>query len=267
VQDVTNSAAHQSSAGGGFTISQGGGSASFSAQNGHADSSYAGVNEQAGIMAGDGGFDVNVRGNTGLTGAVISSTADASKNRLTTGTLTYSDIQNQSHYSASGNGIGAGAGIGSTGKAVGPGSVSGSGGVTPMISQNENGDSSATTRTAISAGTINVTNQGAQTQDIAGLSRDTTTTNGKVASTPDVNDILNKQADTMQAAQAAGQTVSQGIGAYADMKRDDAAAAYKAAYERGDSDGMAAAAAEAARPHRARGSAGQCQAVRRVAAG
>ncbi|MEM5371989.1 hemagglutinin repeat-containing protein [Paraburkholderia azotifigens] len=245
VQDVTNSAAHQSSVGGGFTISQGGGSASFSAQNGHADSHYAGVNEQAGINAGDGGFNVNVRGNTGLTGGVISSAADESKNSLKTGTLTFSDIQNQSHYSANSNGISAGAGFGgNTGKAVGPGSVGGSGGVTPMISQNDSGDSSATTRSAISAGTINVSNGASQTQDIASLSRDTTNTNGTVAKTPDVNNILNQQADTMAAAQAAGQTVSQGIGSYADMKRDDAAAAYKAASDRGDSAGMAAAAAD-----------------------
>ncbi len=245
VQDVTNSAAHQSSAGGGFTISQGGGSASFSAQNGHADSNYAGVNEQAGINAGDGGFNVNVKGNTGLTGGVISSTADESKNSLTTGTLTFSDIQNQSHYSANSNGISAGVGVGpSTGKAVGPGSVPGSGSVSPMISQNENGDSSATTRSAISAGTINVTTGAGQKQDIASLSRDTTNTNGTVSKTPDVNNILNQQADTMAAAQAAGQAVSQGIGAYADMKRDDAAAAFKAASDRGDSAGMAAAAAD-----------------------
>ncbi|SDB88406.1 two-partner secretion domain-containing protein [Paraburkholderia lycopersici] len=226
VQDVTNSAAHQSSAGGGFTISQGGGSASFSAQNGHADGNYAGVNEQAGISAGDGGFNINVKGNTGLTGAVISSTADASKNSLTTGTLTYSDIQNHSHYDANSNGISAGVGYGgSTGKAVGPGSVSNSGGVSPMISQNESGDQSATTRSAVSAGTITITNPTAQTQDVAGLSRDTTNTNGTVSKTPDVNNILNQQADTMQAAQAAGQAVSQGIGAYADNKRDEAAAA------------------------------------------
>jgi filamentous hemagglutinin len=86
VQDITNSAAHQSSSGDGFTISQGGGNASFSAQNGHADGKYAGVNEQAGINAGTGGFDINVKDNTGLTGAVITSVADASKNRLTTGT-------------------------------------------------------------------------------------------------------------------------------------------------------------------------------------
>ncbi|NML34247.1 hemagglutinin repeat-containing protein, partial [Paraburkholderia antibiotica] len=245
VQDVTNSAAHQSSTGGGFTISQGGGSASFSAQNGHADSNYAGVNEQAGINAGDGGFNVNVKGNTDLTGGVISSTADASKNSLTTGTLTFSDIQNQSHYDATSNGVSAGVGFGgSTGNAAGPGSVSGHPGVSPMISQNESGDQSATTRSAISAGTINVTNGADQTQDVAGLSRDTANTNGTVAKTPDVNAILSQQADTMQAAQAAGQVVSQGIGAYADMKRDDAAAAYKAASESGDSEGMAAAAAD-----------------------
>ncbi|NML31347.1 hypothetical protein [Paraburkholderia antibiotica] len=113
-----------------------------------------------------------------------------------------------------------------------------------MISQNEGGDQSATTRSAISAGTINVTNGADQTQDVAGLSRDTANTNGTVAKTPDVNAILSQQADTMQAAQAAGQVVSQGIGAYADMKRDDAAAAYKAASESGDSEGMAAAAAD-----------------------
>ncbi len=222
VQDVTNSAAHQSSAGGGFSISQGGGSASFSAQNGHADSNYAGVNEQAGIMAGDGGFNVNVKGNTGLTGAVISSAADASQNSLTTGTLTYSDVANHSHYDANSNGISTGVGVGNTGKAVGPGSVSNTASVAPMMSQNDNGDSSATTRSAISAGTINITNQGAQTQNVASLSRDTTNTNGTVANTPDVNNILNQQADTMQAAQAAGQVVAQGIGQYADNKREAA---------------------------------------------
>ncbi len=240
-QDLTTSAAHQSSAGGGFTISQGGGSASFSAQNGHADSNYAGVNEQAGLHAGSGGFDINVKGRTNLKGAVIASDADASKNTLTTGTLSFSDIQNQSHYSAASNGISAGAGVGITGKATGPGSVSGSGGPVPMMSQDENGDQSAATRSAISAGAINITNRPAQTQDVASLSRDTTNTNGTVSKTPDVNDILNKQADTMQAAQAAGQVVAQGIGAYADMKRDDAVAALQSAKDRGDTEGMAAA--------------------------
>ncbi len=173
------------------------------------------MNEQAGIYAGDGGFNVDVKGNTGLTGAVIASSANASKNSLTTATLTYSDIQNQSHYDATSNGISAGVGIGNTGKSVGPGSVINGGGVSPMLAQNESGDQSGTTRSAVSAGTITVTDTARQTQDIAGLSRDTTDTNGKVANTPDVSDLLNRQADRMNAAQAAGQAVAQRIGDYA----------------------------------------------------
>ncbi|AXF20261.1 cell surface protein [Burkholderia pyrrocinia] len=235
VQDTTVSAAHQSSAGGGVTISQAGGvGGSFSAQNGHADGNYAGVKEQAGIQAGAGGFDVTVKGNTDLKGAYIASTADASKNSLTTGTLTTSDIENHSHYSANSAGFSAGASVGSSGKSVGPSSVSGAGGVTPMVFQNDSGDQSATTKSAVSAGTINITKPGEQTQDVANLNRDTANLNGTVSKTPDVQKTLSQQADTMNAAQAAGQTISQGIGLYADGKRKDAIDAAKAAYERGD---------------------------------
>ncbi|RQM43869.1 hypothetical protein EHZ19_31900 [Paraburkholderia bannensis] len=98
-----------------------------------------------------------------------------------------------------------------------------------MISQDENGDDSSVTRSAISAGTINITNPGSQTQDVSTLSRDTTNTNGNVAKTPDVNAMLSDQADLMQAAQAAGQVVAQGIGTYADMKEKEAADAVTAA--------------------------------------
>ncbi|WP_249191211.1 hemagglutinin repeat-containing protein [Burkholderia vietnamiensis] len=242
VQDTTYSMAHQSSAGGGFSVStMGGGSASFSAQNGHADGNYAGVNEQAGIQAGDGGFNVNVKGNTDLKGAYIGSTADASKNTLTTGTLTTSDIENHSHYAADSNGFSAGVGVGNTGKAIGPGSVSGSGGVTPMISQSDSGDEQSTSRSGVSAGTINITNPANQTQDVANLNRDTSNLNGTVSKTPDVQNLLDKQADTMNAAQAAGQVVSQGIGAYADMKRSDALKAAQAASDSGDIEGMVSA--------------------------
>ncbi|MFX1766169.1 hemagglutinin repeat-containing protein [Paraburkholderia sp. A1RI-2L] len=243
VQDVTNSAAHQSSTGGGFTISQyGGASASVTAQRGHADGDYAGVSEQAGINAGDGGFNVNVKGNTDLKGGVISSAADASQNSLTTGTLTFSDVENHSHYSANSAGISAGAGVGSTGKAVGPGSTPG--GAIPMA-LNESGDQSATTRSAIGAGTINITNGASQAQDIGTLSRDTTDTNGTVAKTPDVNNILNQQADTMAAARAAGQVVAQGIAAYAGGKQAEAQKAADAAKLAGDMDAYAKYQAEA----------------------
>ena len=71
VQDTSRSEAHQSSSGGGFSVSQGGASASVSMQNGHASGNYAGVNEQAGIRAGDGGFDINVKGNTEPQGKLL----------------------------------------------------------------------------------------------------------------------------------------------------------------------------------------------------
>ncbi|MBK3336611.1 hemagglutinin repeat-containing protein [Burkholderia pseudomallei] len=245
VQDTTVSAAHQSSAGGGFTISQTGGGASFSAQNGHADGNYAGVKEQAGIQAGSGGFDVTVKGNTDLKGAYIGSTADASKNSLTTGTLTTSDIENHSHYSANSAGFSAGASVGVSTKAVGPSSVSGSGGVTPMVFQNDSGDQSATTKSAVSVGAINITKPGEQTQDVANLNRDATNLNGTVSKTPDVQKMLSQQADTMNAAQAAGQTVSQAIGLYADYKRDAALDAADKAYKAGDLAGAQAALNEA----------------------
>jgi filamentous hemagglutinin len=245
VQDTTVSTAHQSSSSAGFSISQGGGSASASSQSGNADSNYAAVNEQAGIQAGSGGFDIDVKGNTNLVGAYIASTADASKNSLTTGTLSVSDIQNQSHYSASSNGFSAGGGSGSTGSATGPGSVSGSGGVTPMMSQDANGDQSSTTKSAISAGTITITDGANQTQNVAGVNRDTSNLNGSVSQTPNVQNLLSAQADTMNAAQAAGQAVSQGIGAYADMKRDEALDAAQTAANNGDLEGEAAALDEA----------------------
>ncbi|MEK6293762.1 MAG: hemagglutinin repeat-containing protein [Paraburkholderia tropica] len=87
VQDTMTSVAHQESSGGGFSVSQSGASGSFSSQHGDASGNYAGVNEQAGIQAGDGGFNVNVKGNTDLKGATIASTADAANNNLSTGTL------------------------------------------------------------------------------------------------------------------------------------------------------------------------------------
>lgn len=196
MQDITNSAAHQSSAGGGFSVSTAGGSASINAARGNADGSYAQVNEQAGIYAGEGGFDIKVRGNTDLKGGVIASEADPSKNRLTTGTLTFSDVEHHAEYSASSAGFSAGAGVDSTGKATGPGSVSGAGGVIPTFAS-DSGSESATTKSAVSEGTIAITDKANQTQDIESLNRDMSNLNGTVSKLPDVQKLLDQQADLM----------------------------------------------------------------------
>lgn len=223
VQDTLSSAAHQSSSGGGFSISQGGASASFSQSKGNASGSYAGVNEQAGIQAGDGGFNINVTGNTDLKGGLIASGADASKNSLTTGSLSFSDIQSQSHYDASSSGFSAGATTGDGGMNYSThGSTSGknAGGAAPMLGQNDSGSDSATTKSGVSAGTVTITDSANQKQDVASLNRDTTNTNGTVAKLPDMQNLLANQSDMMAAASAAGEAVSRRIGDYADeMKR------------------------------------------------
>ncbi|OXI21286.1 hemagglutinin repeat-containing protein [Burkholderia sp. AU15512] len=227
VQDTLSSAAHQSSSGGGFSVSQGGASANFSQSKGNATGSYAGVNEQAGIQAGDGGFNINVAGNTDLKGGVIASDADASKNALTTGSLSFSDIQNQSSYDASSSGFSAGATTGDGGmnySTHGSGSGKNAGGASPMLGQHDSGSDSATTQSGVSAGTVTITDSANQPQDLASLNRDTTDTNGTVAKLPDMQNLLDKQADMMAAASAAGEAVSRRIGDYADKMMEAAKA-------------------------------------------
>ncbi|MBR8154327.1 contact-dependent inhibition toxin BcpA [Burkholderia cenocepacia] len=223
VQDTLSSAAHQSSSGGGFSVSQGGASGSFSQSKGNASGSYVGVNEQAGIHAGDGGFNISVTGNTDLKGGLIASDADASKNSLTTGSLSFSDVQNQSHYDASSSGFSAGATTGDGGMNYSThGSTSGknTGGAAPMLGQNDSGSDSATTKSGVSAGTVTIADSANQKQDLASLNRDTTNTNGTVAKLPDMQNLLANQSDMMAAASAAGEAVSRRIGDYADeMKR------------------------------------------------
>ena len=86
----------------GYGASVGGG---FNKSNIHAD--HASVNEQAGIYAGDEGYDINVN-HTDLKGGLITSTQkaeDEGKNRFSTGTITHSDLENHSNYSGSSFGV------------------------------------------------------------------------------------------------------------------------------------------------------------------
>ncbi len=62
------------------------------------DSEYRSVREQTGIAAGEGGFQLHVGGTTHLVGAVIGSTADPSKNLLSTGSLSVGSLTNSAEY-------------------------------------------------------------------------------------------------------------------------------------------------------------------------
>jgi len=79
--------------------------ASGSASSAKADGVFISPGQQSGIKARDGGFDVNVKGNTDLRGAVIESTQAAIDNKAnnfqTGGTLTMTDLQNVNRSSGS----------------------------------------------------------------------------------------------------------------------------------------------------------------------
>ena len=145
------------------------------ASKGKIDSNYESVTTQAEIHAGQGGFNIEVGKNTDLKGAVISSDATPDKNKISTDTLTYSDIENKANYSASSTG-------GTFGiKQVKKPEQDSKGEltfkdqtiVTKSIDQGipVKGSASTTTSSAIANGTIEVrSNPG---QNLAGLNRET----------------------------------------------------------------------------------------------
>lgn len=108
LQDVDNFKEHSKSAG--FSVSSKPNfknpTGSISASVGRIDSKWKSVTEQAGIYAGEEGYDINVGNNTTLEGAVIKSEAPKAKNQLTTNSLEMKDIKNEAEYTYSNNGIG-----------------------------------------------------------------------------------------------------------------------------------------------------------------
>lgn len=96
--DRYDSKQQSASAGGSFTFGSMTGSANVSASRDRMHSTWQSVEEQTGIFAGKGGFDVTVGAHTQLDGAVIGSIGAADKNRLETGTLGWNDIENHADY-------------------------------------------------------------------------------------------------------------------------------------------------------------------------
>ena len=127
LQDSSNYNSKQQSAGFSLSVGPGKMSGSVSASQSKVNSDFASVAEQSGLKAGDGGFQVEVKGDTDLKGAVIASTqsaVDNNKNTFSTdGTLTLSDIQNRASYSARSTSINLGSGVSFDGKLI-PGGTS-----------------------------------------------------------------------------------------------------------------------------------------------
>lgn len=142
---------------------------------GEIDSEYKSVNEQTGIFAGSGGFDIDVGGNADLKGAVIDSEATPDQNKLSTGTLTWSDIENKAEYSASSAGMGYG---------IGNANFTDNG-LQPKLGVPVSDSDTSTTQSAIAQGTIEIRSDADkpadQRTDLSKLSRDTENANQSLA--------------------------------------------------------------------------------------
>ena len=166
-----------------------------SVNKGKINSNYQSVIEQTGIYAGKQGFDIKVGKNTDLKGAVIASEADGSKNKLSTDTLTYSDIENKAEYSASNKGNTFNTAIKTTAEKTADGK-------TKIVSKDiiessaimsmpVNGNSSSTTKSAIADGTVEIRSN--PNQDISNLNRNTQTALNKLDKIFDKVKVQEKQ--------------------------------------------------------------------------
>ena len=138
-------------------------SASFNMSRQKIDSNYNSVNEQSGIYAGNGGFNVKVNRHTQLNGGAMVSTAPADKNTLDTGSLSVTRIDNHAQYTANNSGIGI-----STGNLT----DIAKGALMAQIPQALNGgeDASSTTQSAISPANVTIGGKAAtaeQLKDVA----------------------------------------------------------------------------------------------------
>ena len=189
VQDRDEYGAENHGKGIGFGISTSGsyagrGEIGTGTSKGQTHSNYSSVTSQAGIYAGSEGYNVEVKENTDLKGAVIDSKAPAEKNHLTTATLTWEDMGNKADYKAHQEGQNASVGMSE-------GSVKA--GTAPVRTQDVKGHAGSTTKAGIYEGTITITDKKNQKQDIAKLNRDTKDRLGKLAQIFNKEDVKEKQ--------------------------------------------------------------------------
>ena len=174
---------------------------SGSASVGKIDSNYKSVTDQSGIYVGKEGFDINVGENTDLKGGIISSAAEADKNKLSTGTLTFEDIQNKADYKADNNGISAS-------------EVDGTYKYSPSKGMTASGKAESTTKATVSEGTIEICDKENHKQDINKLNRDTANSLNKLGEIFDKTDVKER----MELADEFGKLAYEAVGDLAQAK-------------------------------------------------
>ncbi|MDQ1925054.1 hemagglutinin repeat-containing protein, partial [Massilia pseudoviolaceinigra] len=204
LQDTDNYKSREKSSGGSVSICvppfcYGASSGSVNAAKANTDSAFVGVSQQSGIYAGAQGFDVTVKNNTDLVGGVIASASGADKNKLTTGTLTQTDVKNAASYDSDSSSVNLSYSSGASAIQTIGSNVAGNmaGNLTPA----QNGNAAGTTKSAISAGTIVITDAKGQIaatgktaeEAVAETNRDTANSAGAIAKIFDQKKLLEDQ--------------------------------------------------------------------------
>ena len=155
------------------------------------DSKYSSVTDQSGIYVGEGGFDITVDKNTDLKGGIIDSDATPDKNKLTTGTLTWEDMDNKAEYSSKSDGF---SGSISQHHDLNDGNKTKNDFVGNMNPGAEIADEAeSTTKAGVAAGTIEITDKEKQKQNIEDLNRDTKNALNSLGKIFDAQDVRERQ--------------------------------------------------------------------------
>ncbi|MGC4062135.1 MAG: hemagglutinin repeat-containing protein [Aquabacterium sp.] len=162
---------------------------------------------QSGIAAGQGGFDIKVQGDTSLTGAAITSTADQSKNSLQTASLSYQDLRNAQNTDSYSRSIGLAYNGGSAGSTLAANGASNLlGNIAGQQGLPKNGSDSSSTLSVISPATITLTGTGNAQKDQASqqaaatlTTRDAKTANGALTNTLTLQQAADAQKDIQHA--------------------------------------------------------------------
>ena len=154
----------------------------FDNSRGTTDSHYASVTNQAGIYAGDGGYNVQVNHATTLTGGIIKGSPDKSKNKLSSNSLKINDIQNEASYSAKTSGYSLSTTKRSKHNPIG---ITGS----PKMGIPVKDNSKSTTHSAISEGIIEI----AEKESLEKINHDTEQALNKLAPIFDKKTVEEKQ--------------------------------------------------------------------------
>ena len=154
----------------------------FDNSRGTTDSHYASVTDQAGIYAGDSGYNVQVNNATTLTGGIIKGSTDKSKNKLSSNSLTMKDIHNEASYSAKTSGYSLSTTKRSKNNPIG---ITGS----PKMGIPVKGNSKSITHSAISEGIIEI----AEKESLEKINHDTEQALNKLAPIFDKKTVEEKQ--------------------------------------------------------------------------